>query len=330
MNCLFFSDLHLDKSELEECSLVLNEIVELRKTYKVDKVFDLGDTFNGFIPKNKESRPSAEEFDLFSNFIHQINKPIIILAANSHESVNKEESILNHYGILNNNIKIVKEYNDDNHLYLGHFTLAESKINYGSKIFKKSLSKYRFVLLGHQHSYEEIPPNIIHLGSCRYIDFSESQDKAKVIAICEDYRGEQEKWSFIALKSCYPMIDIYLDKNSVKAETKASNLSKIIAVRASYDKIEEKFEQYIRLLPEKTKVRVIFKDFESYTQVINILPKYKNKFIILKEKKDFLISNESKPEKKKENISVRESLTSWLKEKNTNIKIQDILLEEFK
>lgn len=209
MNCLFFSDLHINKDELVECESVLNEILSLCNQYKVDQLFDLGDTFDSL-------KLNSNCLDLFSSFIKKWNKPITILAAQSHESETVENSLVNHYGILDEKVKIVKEYKDGNSLYLGHFIAKESKKNYGGIISLKVLESYRKVLLGHGHSFERVAGNLVQLGSCRWIDFGESGDTHKVIALCENYGQPNEKWNFLGLKSPIPMIDIELSTKSIK------------------------------------------------------------------------------------------------------------------
>jgi hypothetical protein len=156
-NILIAGDLHIDQSSLEECSLILNEQKELIKKYKVDTYIDTGDTFDFLTP-------NSDELDLFSNFLKDININSIILAANSHESTTPESSIINHFGILNNKVKVVKEFTDKK-IYIGHFGLVESKLQkYGATKSLKDFSKYEKVILGHFHSYEEVSKNCVQLG----------------------------------------------------------------------------------------------------------------------------------------------------------------------
>ena len=207
MNILLFGDIHIKKEETKECALILKEIDALCNQYNVTKIINLGDTFD-------KVNPASECLDLFATFIKRLNRPITILAAQSHESTTPEESILNHFGVLNNNVDVVKEYKDTTYMLCGHYVLNESKYNYDAKIGKKELRDYKYVFLGHQHQHQIMKPNICHLGSCRYIDFAESEDKNKVICLIEDYQGENEKLHFLALNSPYPMVDIIVgDKN---------------------------------------------------------------------------------------------------------------------
>ena len=311
MNLLIFSDLHIKKNELIECALVLDEIIMLVNKYKVDSVYDLGDTFDTL-------KPESECLDLFSHFIKKLNKPLTILAANSHESSTPEESVINHFGILHHNVKVVKEYVDGEYMYLGHFTLTESSINFGATKKAEEFNKYKYVLLGHQHSLQAIGKNIMHLGACRYIDFAESQDKAKVVLLIENYKEKTEKTHILGLRTNYPMQDIYLDPKGEK-----------VPLRASLAKSEEEFGSILDNTDTKTKVRVIFKDFDTYSKVINSLSTYKNKFILFTERKDFIM-NSNLVLTKKEDISLKESLIKYLEDNKVSADIKNILLGEIK
>jgi DNA repair exonuclease SbcCD nuclease subunit len=205
-NILLFSDLHLTQSDLPECIQILEEIGMLANQYNVDLLINLGDTFDNL-------KPSSLEFDAFATFIKRLNKKMIIIAAASHESETTEQNIVNHFGILSENVQVLKEYKDENHLYCGHFILKESqKKLYGGTISKEMLKQYRYVFLGHSHRYEIIKPNCCQLGSSRFVNFDEAQDQHKIVALIEDYKREKERVHFLALKSPISMIEIELIK----------------------------------------------------------------------------------------------------------------------
>ena len=201
-NILIYTDEHRCLSALEECELIDREIISLKEKYNCDTVISLGDNFDSI-------KPSSQELDQFARFIKKLNCKIIIIAADSHESESSTESVLNHYGILSDNVEIVKEFIDENRLYCGHFSIKESSKNFDAKLSKVDL-KYKQVWLGHVHSFQVIKPNVCHLGSCRWINFDEAKDKEKSIAIIQDYKGENEKTIFIPLKSPYKMVEFIL------------------------------------------------------------------------------------------------------------------------
>jgi len=307
---LFFSDLHIKKNELTECSLVLNEILELCNKHNVEAVYDLGDTFD-------KINPESECLDLFAGFIKKLNRPLLILAANSHESTTTEKSIVNHFGILHPKTMIQKEYNDENHLYLGHFIVNESTKNYGGSVSKSDLAKYKHVILGHGHSHEIIKPNICQLGSCRYIDFGESKDEAKYVGLCSDYKTQYEKWTFVKLNSCYKMQDVIIEQKDVAVSSGKES--------QAGDKLDA-----LNSVSENTKIRVIFKDFDSYYSRIDELEQFKYKFALFQIKKDFLVLDNALIKAKTETVSLKDSLTIYLDKNKVNEDIKQILLEEMR
>jgi DNA repair exonuclease SbcCD nuclease subunit len=309
MNFLIFSDLHIRPRDLKECSSILDEILTLCNEHKISQVFNLGDSFDGLYP-------TSPELDLFSNFLMNLNKPMTILAADSHESTTFEDSIMNHFGILVNNVKIVKAYRDRDELYLGHFIVKEAKKGkFGATVSKDELKNYKKVFLGHQHSNEELG-NVIQVGSVRWVSFDESEDKAKYVYIIKDYGQTSEKTLKIALKSPILMKSIYLSQTTDKVTGSEFETFTVGLAR-----------QYLDSLESQTKVRVIYKDFQAFKEFLPYYKNYEDKFILFKDKKEFL----SKPSieiAKKEKIPIEEALKKWMIEKNIDPEIQQILLEK--
>lgn len=207
MNLMLFGDIHIEEKSIPEIEEIFTELIEIKNKYNIDGVIITGDSFD-------KVSPSPLELDCFCNFIKELDVPIILISAKSHESISEKISINNHFSILNKKIIVYSEYIDDTHLYVGHFTLAESKYSYGSTVSKNDFKQYIYVVLGHQHSHEVIKPNICHIGSVRYVDFAEAQDKAKYCMIINDYDGEKEKYFFIPLKSPITMINLILEKSN--------------------------------------------------------------------------------------------------------------------
>lgn len=203
-NILIFSDLHINQSSLKECILILEEIGMLANKYNCDTLINLGDTFDGL-------KPSSQELDIFATFIRRLgNKQHIIISANSHESTTEQESILNHYGILSDNVKVVKEFRDDNHLLCIHDSVKESPINFDAKHSYKEYKDFIYIFAGHIHSYYILKPNFCGLGSCRWVSFSEAQDKYKIVALIEKYGTDKEQVHFLKLQTPIPMIEVIL------------------------------------------------------------------------------------------------------------------------
>lgn len=320
-NVLIFSDLHINQSSLKECASILEEISALANKYQVDTLISLGDTFDSI-------KPSSLELDLLANFIKKLNKKLIIIAADSHESTTKEESILNHFGILSDRVKILKEFKDNNHLYCGHFSLKESSKNYDAKISKEALKNYAYVFLGHLHSYEIIKPNICYLGSSRYVNFEEAKDKYKIVALITDYDSDTEKVHFLSLKSPKPMIELNLGKNQQNPPIQDLTNPKKVVSRASYSKIAP-LEEALAQLDPKTKVKVKILDFESFREFLPIISKYETKFEVFKYETNFeVITEKGEISTQKELSSFKESFLKWLNNQSIDLKITEILQKE--
>jgi DNA repair exonuclease SbcCD nuclease subunit len=338
-NVLIYSDLHINQSSLKECITILEEIGMLTNKYNIDTLINLGDTFDGL-------KPSSQELDVFATFIKRLgnDKKHIILAADSHESTTQEESILNHYGILSDNVQIVKEYKDGNHLYCGHFSIKESIVNYGAKLSKEDLKNYIYVFLGHIHSYQVIKPNICHLGSCRYVDFDEAKDEYKVITIISDYKTEQEEVHFMKLKSPIPMIQLELGKNNpkeaildtisdqnkgIEKDTLEPKSRQIACINPLNSYSFEAVCQFLDKADHKTKVKVKILDFESFRQFLPLCSKYNTKFETFKYETDFtIISVDNQNCKDTAIVSFKEAFINWLNNQKIDDKIREILQKE--
>jgi len=331
-NILLFSDLHITQSSLKECALILEEIGMLANKYNVDTLINLGDTFDSL-------KPTSAELDVFATFIRRLNKKIIILAANSHESETEERSILNHYGILSNNVQVVKEYKDGNHLYCGHFSIKESKSNYDAKLSKEEFKNYLYVFLGHIHSYQLIPKNIVHLGSCRYVNFDEAEDKAKIVALITDYGTETEKVHFMKLKSPISMIELklgqieqkipILDPQNEAPNPKSSISEGESASNSRQNQTVTELTANLSKLDPNTKVKIKILDFESFRQFLPLCRKYDTKFATFKYETAFeVISDNRQKDALTEMNSFKESFTNWLKNQKIDIKIMEILKKE--
>lgn len=330
-NILLFSDLHITQSSLKECILILEEIGMLANKYNCDTLINLGDTFDGL-------RPTSSELDVFATFIRRLgnNKQHIIIAAQSHESTTQEESILNHYGILSDNIKIVKEYKDQNHLFCGHFILKESSKNFGATASKEVFKDYLYVFLGHQHSYELIKPNCVQLGSCRYINFDEAKDLQKIVALITDYGTEDEKCHFMKLKSPIPMLQLELGKKADLGGSKATSEGTIVVPGSSGEEIHASesdisaFCQKLDKTDPNTKVKVKILNFESFRQFFPLCHKYDTKFHIFKYETQFeVVSANTQICKDTETKTFKESFHNWLsKQLNLDSKIKEILQKE--
>jgi DNA repair exonuclease SbcCD nuclease subunit len=333
MNYLIFGDIHISQSSLKECELIFQEIVGLCNKYSITHLISLGDNFDN-------NKPTASELNCFGKFIRQLgNRKIILLAAQSHESETLELSSVDIYGILSNNVTVTKEYKDQNHLYCGHFVLTDSNKNYGAKLSKEDLKNYAYVFLGHQHSYQIIKPNTCHLGSCRYINFDEAENKYKVIAIISNYNTEQEEVHFMKLKSPISMIQLELNQNNqenpiLDPQNGVPDLKSSISEGGSATNSRQNYTtvELIAKLDKtdsNTKVKVKILDFESFRQFLPLCNKYSTKFVTFKYETLFeVVSANNQKDTQAEMTSFKESFTNWIKNQKIDPKIAEILQKE--
>lgn len=293
MKRLIFSDLHIKESDFEELQLVCDELVTIAKQEKVDEIISLGDQFD-------HSVPTPNELVFLSNFLKSFKKPIKLIVAKSHESISKEQSYFHHLPILNSKIEVASEFVIDN-CFFGHFTFKESKFGYGSEQSIKGYNKYDLVLTGHVHDFEEIVKGKIYqLGNVRFIRADETEQKR--VAIIED-----KKIQFINLKSYYPLFNVTISEKAFKNAITETN----------------KF-------PEKAKIRVVFKDFESMQKFYKIREKYSKKFYKYWEKKDFVQDFSELKKDKKDIKEFVQEFKDWAKEQKINKEVKNVILDVMK
>jgi len=329
MNLLIFSDIHIIEKDLSEIEVIFEELLFIKNKYNIHKIIIAGDTFD-------KINPTPKELDYFSEFLKKLDIPIILIVAKSHESISPTETILNHFGILNSKLQILSEYKENEKLYVGHFIIKQSSKNHGGTVDKQQLKDYTNVLLGHGHNFELIKPNICQLGSIRFFDFGEDSSLDKRVAICENYNTNNEKWQFLALNSPYPMVSLQLGKelknnpiaNDLSKE-KVAGTGKENAFLGDFEAIPD-LNAYLDELDSKMKVRIIFTDYELWREFLPHYNKYKEKFFVFRDKKDFLISEITPISAKSEKQPLKESLLKFMKDNKIEKKIQDILLEEIK
>ena len=267
MRTLIFTDPHIDEKSQEELANIFAELI----TYKADKLVMVGDYYN-------KSNPSTKDILFGTCWIQcfkQCFKEIIFIRGN-HDKI-QDISAIDYLQYLG--VKIVDEYIDEENNYFGHFMTNKSKFEYGT-YYKtvKELKRYNYVILGHQHSFQFLnkEKNILHLGSCRFVNFNELDESNKYLAILED-----NQLNIKTLTSVYPMIQV----------TSSGEL--------------------ITIKDNKSKVRLVISSFSQYKTEIREIEKWKNKFINLKVKLDF--DNDLKPEiNKTKVINLQKILNEWL------------------
>jgi len=338
-----FTDPHIRLEDFEELQLVCNETVTIFKTNNVKEIWMLGDSFH-------RTNPSPLEIDFFSNFLKQFgNIPIKIVAAASHESISLENSILTHFGILKDNILIAPHF---------EFTINNKKFLLLHRMFKESLCgfkedksiydyNYDFLFAGHQHTPQEIVKNkAYHIGSCRYINFSEAKDPYKYVGILDFDKKEANPLELIELKSIYPMFDLtigtdtsILSVNGPKIKKRGRPPKRAIEQKSLVSSSQETQNPrhfgalsdlftFLDSLSPKSKVRLTFEDFNIFADYLKNEENYKKKFYVYKRETKFNVFETVTESSKKDNQSMVEYFKRWLEEKKIKKEIAEILLKE--
>jgi len=291
MKVLIFSDLHIDKNSREECRSILAEILKIAGKHNVDALWNLGDTFNMY-------SPASECLDMYALFVFSWGKDILNVVASSHESTELGKSVLNHFEILSKDYYIKHHETELYGYLLGHYMLNESSCGYKVKRSVKELKKYKRVFLGHQHTSQEMG-NAIHIGSCRYVSFSEYLDTKRVLILDLETDILEE----IILESPIPMSVVGCDKDSIN-----------------------KLWCELKILNPRNKVKVIFNDLESYKNSINSMSGWSNKFVEFKIELNFQIKGTEIKENNDDSFS--NDFIKWLDDNNIDKEIKEVLKKE--
>ena len=86
---------------------------------------------------------------------------------------------------------------------------------------------------------------------------------------------------------------------------------------------------YLDSLVSNTKVRVVFGDYELWRTFLPLEQKYKDKFIVFRQKKEF-IQDIIQTVQKTDSKQMGEALIEWMNKNKIEKKIQEILLEKIK
>jgi len=275
MKQLIFTDPHVREKNLEELENIFSEII----SNDADICICVGDYL--------ERRPTPSEMYFATKwakrFVDKYKR--FILVVGNHPKLGKDfssEDYLSFIGVEMYNEKFVLEDNDRKYAY-GHFMCQESKKYFGKEeiskdkfeIDIKELKEYYYTILGHQHTFQNIDDSIYHLGSCRFIDFGETEVPEKYICTIED------DIEFIKLKTVIPTIDVY--------------------------DVEDLLD-----LDRNTKVRLILKDFNTFKNNINEIEKHKKFFYEFKLKLDFIKELEVECKEQISDFSLEETIDEWI------------------
>jgi len=288
---LVIGDIHTEEKWLSELVSITVELENIAKEHKPDKIVLLGDLFSKKKPFPKE----IEIATLLISVLGNHTKYIHIIEGN-HDSSTPDTNSINYLKYFPRTNIHHKPMLDNNILY-GHFFVDKSKYSFNHfKYTIEDLKHYRYVLLGHQHSFQECSKNVIHLGSIRYVAFNEVEDTEKKVAIIEDGLPIE----YITLTSPIKMKQV----NSIK---ELGNIS------------------------SNLKIKIKYLDFDTFKNEINLLNNFKNKFVDFQWELEFknkeIVVGSTDTSVGNNKLVLRELLNKWLsliKDKET----QSILTKE--
>jgi DNA repair exonuclease SbcCD nuclease subunit len=281
-------DIHLDEVSAEECYDIAYEIVKIKRD-RIDGPCDI--LFLGDIcDKNKLNAVELDKLLGFFQIFKSTFRELIIIKGN-HDQYDSDSSIvdfLNYFDIQIEADEFV--YND---CLFGHFFTDKSTSAFGRYRYKIEdlKKKYKYTLLGHQHDFQQLAENIYHVGSIRFIDFGERPDIKKRIAILTD------KIEFVELTYTMPIYDVCM--------------------------ITE-----LEALPDKAKVRYIFKSLTQLKEEIDIIQKLSTRFFQFKTKNAFLTAPAVETN---DRLDYKKFIFEWLKtiqDKDVNQLLTDSILSE--
>jgi len=264
-------DCHIKENAIDELDSIFSEII----TYKSKKLIILGDYYHSNRPTGKELEFGTRWIDSFRNLYEEV-----VLIKGNHEASSDNCTCVDYLRYLN--IGVVDTYIKDD-CYFAHHFLSESELAFGTgKYSIADLKDYRYVLLGHQHKFQELAPNMYHLGAVRKCDFGEAFYSQPRIALFKD--GELE---FKELKSPSQII-ICSHPNELKG------------------------------LNENSRILYIFNSFEQFLNEIGEVNIQKPLFKELKMKMNF--KKDDKKYEKNENQSFKELFQAFLENLAPDVK----------
>lgn len=283
MKILVSGDYHIEESGAEECIAIGKEIC----SYDADIMVNLGDLF-------EKKSPTPYEVYLATGITKSFTDKFSEVAyiTGNHTEISPNHTNINYLEFIANNLRIVGNETVLDDIYFGHYMTDKSTLMHGkSDRTVDSLSKHRFALLGHQHSFQKLGDNVWHLGSTRWVHFGESGDQYKYFAMIED-----DKIEFIKVKSAVPMCSV-----STLADLKN--------------------------IPVNTKVYYKIKSFEQLKDEIQELKKVQNNYNMFRIKVEPIIK-QNISEEVKGNKNLEETIGKWI-ETISDVEVKKELTDEF-
>lgn len=283
MKTLIFTDSHISIDSLEELNNIFKEII----SYSAERLIMIGDYFH-------KKNPTTKEILFATRWATEFKKKYkdIIWVRGNHDKI-QEISSVDYLKYLD--LNVVDDYTDENNNYFGHFMVVGSWQGFEEKISAIMLqNKYNFILLGHQHSFQQFSDKMFHLGSCRFVSWGESRDKNKQIALIDD-----DSILFIPLHSPIPMIDVV-------SALELDNIDKM------------------------TKVRFIINDFNTLQKIVNQIKNLKEKFISFDIRIDIKLETANREDSFIQEDNIKILLMKKINDEKLDAKVKEIIIAELK
>ena len=285
---LVLGDIHTDKSSIEELEIIFQEVCFGKEW---TRIILLGDLFD-------KKNPCTEVITFVTKILTKMLKicPVDIVDGN-HDAISQSVSALDYSTYFG-----VTVHKEESHIKVGEKTIGLGHFfTDQGEPFKKDdrhkvkdlAKKYDLTLLGHDHCFRELTPNVFHLGSIRRQHFGEVDYGVPKIA---KISTQSLKMELCEVKSAIPMIDVSSIDEALKHDS-------------------------------RTKVRLVFTSFEEYMKSINKLPKLQKKFFKFKVLHDYVVKSTKVKKEVKKGKSFEEIFNEFLLKNVKNKEIEKLIRE---
>lgn len=275
---LILGDVHADLSSIEELELIFEDICFGQEWARI---ILLGDIFD-------RKNPCTEVITFVTKILTKMLKICHVdIVDGNHDAISKSTSALDYstyFGVTVHKEESVIKVGEKT-IGIGHFfTDMGDQFKKDERHKVKDLSKkYDLTLLGHDHCFRELSPNVFHLGSIRRQHFGEVDYGVPKYA---KISTQTLKMELFDIKSAIPMIDV----TSIEEALKTAPRTKLRLIFTSF----EEYMKNVNKLPELGKKFQVFKVFHDYVQKLNKVKKQVKKGKSFKEMFNEFLNKEVK------------------------------------
>lgn len=193
MKYLAVGDIHIDEgNRLDDLKKVLDQIVSIVASRKVDKVLFLGDMFTSRRPTALEYRTAYEFVMALRSAVSKTTSRAIVLLKGNHD-LQRDASTLDAFGILDVPlVHVVESGHVEDGIFMGHFILKEAVMgpsNFqldGAVTLEQLFTRFpghRLYLFGDIHTPQRVnaEPPVYYIGSVMRNNFGERHNQPRVL-----------------------------------------------------------------------------------------------------------------------------------------------------